>query len=72
MQTDDGTLHKTEQVAFDKDLHRSWSNGYSKAEDDMEIQIQKEQQKVDWWISNFDPIDGDLPGLVPSKTRRIW
>ena len=36
-----------------------------------EIQIQKEQQKVDWWISNFDPIDGDLPGLVHSKTRRI-
>ena len=29
--TDDGTQHKTEQVAFDKDLHRPWSNGYSKA-----------------------------------------
>ena len=37
-----------------------------------EIQIQKEQQKVEKKFSNFDPIDGDLPGLVHSKTRRIW
>ena len=32
-----------------------------------EIQIQKEQQKVEQKFSNFDPIDGDLPGLIPSK-----
>ena len=37
-----------------------------------EIEIQKEQQKSGKPISNFDPIDGDLPGLVHSKTRRIW
>ena len=36
-----------------------------------EAEIQKEQQKVEKKISNFDPIDEDLPGLVPSKTRRI-
>ena len=36
-----------------------------------EIQIQKEQQKVDWLISNFDPIDEDLPGLRGLRVN-VW
>ena len=34
-----------------------------------EIHIQKEQQKVEIPISNFDPIDEDLPGVIPRKFR---
>ena len=34
-----------------------------------EIRIQKEQQKVEILTSNFDPIDDDLPGVIPRKFR---
>ena len=44
---------------------------YNRSYLNREIQIQKEQQKVGKKFSNFDPIDGDLSDLIPSKTRRI-
>ena len=36
-----------------------------------ERKFQKEQQKVEMPTSNFDPIDGDLPGLLHPRSRRI-
>ena len=60
VQADDGTLHKTEQVAFDKDLHRPWSNGYSKAEDDMARRaIEDDPTLVD--LHTNEPNDHGIP-----------
>jgi len=60
MQTDDGTQHKTEQVAFDKDLHRPWSNGYSKEEDDMARRaVDPDPRLVD--LHTIEPNDHGIP-----------
>ena len=49
-----------------------WVESFAYCSKAREAQIQKEQQKVEKKFSNFDPIDGDLPDLIHSKTRRIW
>ena len=69
VQTDDGTQHKTAQVMFDTDLHRRWSNGYSKAEDDMARRaVDPDPRLVD--LHTKEPNDNGIPvGLDDDELR---